>query len=75
MSAWKTREACEQALTQKLGSDSYVYSKNANTEVMIDHEPGRPRLLVRTKGRPEPVIVTTYICLPDTVDPREVKGK
>jgi hypothetical protein len=52
-----------------------VYSKNVNTEVMIDHEPGRPRLLVRTKGRPEPVIVTTYVCLPDTVDPREVKGK
>jgi hypothetical protein len=52
-----------------------VYSKNANTEVMIDHEPGRPRLLVRTKGHPESVIVTTYICLPDTVDPREVKGK
>ncbi len=42
---------------------------------MIDHEPGRPRLLVRTKGRTEPVIVTTYVCLPDTVDPREVKRK
>jgi hypothetical protein len=75
VSAWNTREAREQALTQKLGSDSYEYSKNANTEVMIDHAPGRPRLLVRTKGRPVPVIVTTYICLPDTVDPREVKGK
>ena len=65
MSAWNTREAREQALTLKLGPDSYVQSKNANTEVMIDHAPGRPRLLVRTKGRPEP----------DTVDPREVKGK
>jgi hypothetical protein len=73
VSAWNMREACEQALTKQLGSDSELYSKNANTEVMIDRQPGQPRLWVRTKGHPEPVIVTTYICLPDTMDPRGPK--
>jgi hypothetical protein len=68
-------EACEQALTQKLGSDSDLYSKNTNTEVMIDHQAGQPRLWARTKGHPELPIVTTYVCLPDTVEPRGVKGK
>jgi hypothetical protein len=75
VSAWNTREACEQALTQKLGSDSDLYSKNTNTEVMIDHQAGQPRLWARTRGHPELLIVTTYVCLPDTVDPRGVKGQ
>jgi hypothetical protein len=75
VSAWNTRGACEQALTQKLGSDSDLYSKNTNTEVMIDHQAGQPRLWARTKGHPELLIMTAYVCLPDTVDPRGPKGK
>ena len=75
VSAWNTRDACEQALTQELGSDSALYSKNTNTEVMIDHQAGQPRLWARTKGHPELLIMNTYVCLPDTVDPRGPKGK
>lgn len=75
VSAWNTRDACEQALTQKLGSDSDMYSNNANTEVMIDHKAGQPRLLARTKGHPELGVMNTYVCLPDTVDPKGPKGK
>jgi hypothetical protein len=52
-----------------------LYSKNTNTEVMIDHQAGQPRLWARTRGHPELLIVTTYVCLPDTVDPRGVKGQ
>jgi len=75
VSAWNMREACEQALTRQLGSDSELYSKNTNTEVMIDRQAGQPRLWARTKGHPELLMVTTYVCLPDTVDPRGVKWK
>ena len=75
VSAWSTREACEQALTKKLGSDSELYSKNTNTEVVIEHQAGQPRLWARTKGPPELLLMTTYVCLPDTVDPRGPKGK
>lgn len=75
VSTWNTREACEQALTKKLGSDSGLYSKHTNTEVMIDHQAGQPRLWARTKGHPELLIATTSVCLPDAVAPRGVKGK
>jgi hypothetical protein len=68
VSAWNTREACEQALTQKLGSDSDLYSKNTDTEVMID-QAGQPRLWARTKCHPELLDMNTCVCLPDTVDP------
>ena len=70
VSAWNTREACEQALTQKFGSDSDLYSKNTNTEVVVDHQAGQPRLWARTKGHPELLIMNTYVCPPDTVHPR-----
>ena len=72
VSGWGTREACEQAMTQKLASDSV---KDADMEVTVDPQAGRPRLWVRRKGRPEPLAVYTYVCLPDTVDPRGPKGK
>ena len=66
VSGWGTREACEQALTQKLGADS---EKDTNMDVTVDPQAGRPRLWVRRKGHPEPLAV--YLCLPpDTVDPR-----
>jgi hypothetical protein len=75
VSAWNTREACDQALTKKLGSDSDVFASDTNTEVMIDHRAGQPRLWARRKGHSELLAVYTYVCLPDTVDPRGVEGK
>ena len=72
VSGWETREACEQTLTQKLASDS---EKDTGMEVTVDRQAGRPRLWVRRKGHPELLAVYTYVCLPDTVDPRRAKGK
>jgi hypothetical protein len=72
VSGWGTREACEQALTQKLASDS---EKDTDIDVTVDRQAGRPRLWVRRKGHPEPLAVYSYVCLPDTVDPRGLKGK
>ena len=72
VSGWGTREACEQAMTQKLASDSV---KDADMDVTVDPQAGRPRLWVRRKGRSEPLAVYTYVCLPDTVDPRGPKAK
>ena len=72
VSAWGTREDCEQALTQKLASDSV---KDTSMDVTVDPQPGRPRLWVRRKGHAEPLAVYTYVCFPDTVDPRGPKGK
>ena len=71
VSGWGTREACEQALTQKLASDSV---KDTSMDVTVDPQAGRPRLWVRRKGHPEPLAVYTYVCLPDTVDPRGPKS-
>jgi len=72
LSGWGTREACEQALAQKLASDSV---KDTSMDVTVDPQAGRPRLWVRRKGHPEPLAVYTYVCLPDTVDPRGPMGK
>jgi hypothetical protein len=72
VSGWGTREACEQALTQRLASDSV---KDTSMDVTVDPQAGRPRLWLRRKGHPEPLAVYTYVCLPDTIDPRGSKGK
>ena len=64
LSGWGTRDACEQALTQKLASDS------VKDNSLVGHV-----VWVRRKGHPEPLAVYTYVCLPDTVDPRGPKGK
>jgi hypothetical protein len=72
VSGWGTREACEQALTQKLASDS---QRDTEMDVTVDRDAGRPRLWVHRKGRSEPLAVYSYFCLPDTVDPRGPKGK
>jgi hypothetical protein len=61
VSGWGTREACEQALTPKLASDS---EKDTRMDVTVDRQAGRPRLWVRRKGHPEPLAVYTYVCLP-----------
>ena len=70
ISGWGTREACEQALTQKLASDS---ERGAEMDVTVDRQAGSPRLWVRRKGHSEPLAVYSYVCLPDTVDPRGEK--
>ena len=72
VSGWGTREACEQALTQELASDS---ERNTEMDVTVDREAGRPRLWVRRKGHSEPLALYSYFCLPDTIDPRGTKGK
>jgi len=72
VSGWGTREACEQALTQRLAADS---EKDTSMDVTVDPQPGRPRLWVRRKGHPELLAVYTYVCFPDTVDPRGPKGR
>ena len=72
VSGWGTREACEQALTQKLASDS---ERDTEMDVTVDRQAGRPRLWLRRKGHPEPLAVYSYVCLPDTVDPRGPQGK
>jgi len=72
VSGWGTREACEQALTQRLAADSV---KDTSMDVTVDPQVGRPRLWVRRKGHPELLAVYTYVCLPDTVDPRGPKGR
>ena len=72
VSGWETRETCEQALTSKLALDS---EKDMGMDVTVDRQAGRPRLWVRRKGHPELLAVYTYVCLPDTVDPRGTKTK
>jgi hypothetical protein len=72
VSGWCTREDCEQALTQRLASDS---EKDTSMDVTVDRQAGRPRLWVRRKGHPEPLAVYTYVCFPDTVDPRGPRAK
>ena len=61
LSGWGTREACEQALTQRLAADS---EKDTSMDVTVDPQAGRPRLWVRRRGHPELLAVYTYVCLP-----------
>ena len=71
VSGWGTRELCEQALTQKLASDSET---DTDMDVTVDRQAGRPRLWMRRKGHSEPLAVYSYVCLPDTIDPRGTQG-
>jgi hypothetical protein len=74
VSAWGTREACEQALAKKVSSDTENYRKSKNNEVILDYAAGKPRVWVQRKGRADLISTSTYVCLPDTVDPREPKS-
>jgi hypothetical protein len=75
VSAWGTKQECEQALTKKLRSDSSSL-RAAKGEVTVDEIIGKPRVIWRAATRSGALITTfTYICLPDTVDPRGPKGK
>lgn len=73
VSAWETKEACEQALAQKVRSYS---APLRGGEVTVDDRTGTPRVWWRTKMKDGLTLVTeyTYACLPDTVDPRGPKG-
>jgi hypothetical protein len=68
VSAWETKPACEQALAQKVQSDSAPRGKG---EVTVDHIAGKPRVSWRLGSE---ISFSTYTCLPDTVDPRGPKG-
>jgi hypothetical protein len=74
VSSWETKSACEQALTKKLSSDTESRRKDKDTDTMVDHAAGKPRLWIQKKGRPDLITTYTYVCLPDTVDPR-VEGE
>src|SRR5262249_41914740 len=56
-----TREACEQALPQKLASDS---ENDTDMDVTADRQASRPRLWVRRKGHPEPLPCTAMSVSP-----------
>ena len=60
------------SLPLKLASDS---EGDTEMDVTVDRQAGRLRLWVRRKGHSEPLAVYSYVCLPDTVDPRGAKGK
>lgn len=68
VSAWETKQACEQALAQKVQSDSAPTGKG---EVRVDHLAGKPRVSWRHGSE---ISFYTYTCLPDTVDQRAPKG-
>jgi hypothetical protein len=71
VSEWHTRETCEQALTQKLASDS---ERDTEMDMTVDRQAGRPRLWVRRKGHSEPLALYSYFCLPDT-GPARAEGE
>jgi hypothetical protein len=75
VSAWTSKEACEQALTQKISSDTELHRKDKKSEVALDYMAGKPRVWVKSKSRPDLITTMTYVCLPDTVDPRGPKGR
>jgi len=75
ISAWETKQACEQALAKKVSSDSESSRKDKDNNVTVDYMAGKPRVWVQSKGRPDLITTSTYVCLPDTVDPRGPKAK
>src|SRR2546426_5679263 len=72
VSAWETKQACEQALAKKVRSDSDPRGRKG--EIMIDTMAGKPRVMWQVTTK-DGVLTTayTYICLPDSVDPRGPK--
>src|SRR2546428_8333550 len=75
VSAWETKQTCEQALAKKVRSDSAL-TPGVKGEVIVDDMAGKPRVRWRTKTKDEAFITSyTYICLPDTIDPRGPKGQ
>ena len=75
VSAWETKQACEQALSKKVSSDTESSRKDKDNNVTVDYMAGKPRVWVQSKGRPDLINTSTYVCLPDTVDPRGPKGR
>src|SRR5207237_791644 len=75
VSAWETKQACEQALAKKVSSDTESSRKDKDNNVTVDHMAGKPRVSVQSKDRPDLIRTSTYVCIPDTVDPRGPKAK
>jgi hypothetical protein len=75
VSASDTKQACEQALSKRVTQTRRLKAKNA--EVIVDDVRGMPRVSERTRMKDGSIWITTtrYVCLPDTADPREPKGK
>jgi len=69
VSAWETKQTCEQALADKVRSES---APRGRGEVTVDHLAGKPRVW-RPFG--SEFSVNTFACLPDTIDPRGPKGR
>ena len=69
VSARETKQTCEQALADKVRSES---APRGRGEVTVDHLAGKPRVWWRFGSE---FSVHTFTCLPDTVDPRGPKGK
>jgi len=75
ISASDTRQTCEQAREKQI--TNVMSPKPPNTEVTLDELSGRPRVISQTKFKDGSVMTTVhrYVCLPDTLDPRGLKGK
>src|SRR5438876_3360316 len=57
VSAWETKQACEQALAKKVRSDSAP--RGGKGEVMVDDMAGKPRVTWRTTTK-DGAVVTAY---------------
>jgi hypothetical protein len=73
-SAFDTRQACVNEISAKLTRAEA--SRSDTVLVTIDRTHSSVVTLVKTKsGKIEPFTSFTFLCLPDTVDPRGPKGK
>jgi hypothetical protein len=70
VSAWETRQQCQQALEREIENARRIFK---GSEVTVDMLSGSPRVWVSSKGTAS--LAMRYSCLPDTVDPRGPKGK
>lgn len=76
VSATQTKRECEQALEKKTADDIRYLTKDKGTTVTTDDVTGRRRLWIRhtTKTGSTDLTVTTYVCVPDTINPQTLKG-
>jgi hypothetical protein len=76
VSAFDTKQACEQALTKRVTVLTTLL-KAKDTGVTVDEISGMRRVTAqkKMKGGSVWISVDRFVCLPDTVDPRGPKGK
>ena len=70
VSAWETRQQCQQALGREIENAKRIFK---DSEVTVDMLSGSPRVWVSSSGTTS--LSMRYQCLPDTVEPRGPKGK